>query len=274
MRPSQRLEQLHAIPAESFEKTTRGPHCTTGSRNIREPKISRIHFRRKLLTKAVRQGSTTPWTRDTKIQGSHTSKSSPRRDRSALWTKVERSRRTSSSTTRSTAASSASTRSPGSTKNIRIRDLAETYGRFCGAVTHIPSKRMLVTVPWKKTKSTWIAKDIAKDSALHETRCVIEEQVTRTKWHLAPTLGHPKERELGKMTSSIVQCQQCNMDKVVGTFFRACGAKLPNLSTEQEQHAQTSLQEGFACIRDHTQLEMRPRKLRGNISGQKRAQQQ
>ena len=76
------------------------------------------------------------------------------------------------------------------------------------------------------------------------------------------------------MTSSIVQCQQCDMDKIIGTVFGSCGAKIPNLSEEQEEQAQTLLQEGFAYIQDHTQLEMRPRKLRGNIHGQNMAQQQ
>ena len=154
---------------------------------------------------------------------------------------------------------------------IRIRDLRQVWRR---SGTHTV-KRTLVTVPWKKTKSTWIAKVIGKDGASQETRCVIEEQVPRTKWQLTPTLDLQKKRNFDeKKDSSIVQCQQCDMNKIIGTVFGSCGAKIPNLSEEQEEQAQTLLQEGFAYIQDHTQLEMRPRKLRGNIHGQNMAQQQ
>ena len=47
-----------------------------------------------------------------------------------------------------------------------------------------------------------------------------------------------------------------------------------NLSKEQGQQTQTSLQEGSADIQARTKLEMRPQDLRGKIYGQSSTQQQ
>ena len=55
-------------------------------------------------------------------------------------------------------------------KVIHISGRAETYVRIRGSVAHLPSKRTLVTTPWKKTKCTSIAKVIGQ-FLVRETLC-------------------------------------------------------------------------------------------------------
>ena len=82
----------------------------------------------------------------------------------------------------------------------------------------------------------------------------------------------PGNFEVDEKTSSRVQCKYCKMEIVMCTTFSVCGAEQPNLLKENEEQAQTSLQAGFAHIQSLTQLEIRPRKLKGNTYGQRRAQ--
>ena len=101
-----------------------------------------------------------------------------------------RRRTTSSSTKPSTLASSASTRSSRSTSNMSST-LGASYRHFPRireAVAHMTSKRSLMTAPWKKTRSTSIAKVVGYIYPLRaETPFAILEQIPQTKWQITPS---------------------------------------------------------------------------------------
>ena len=71
---------------------------------------------------------------------------------------------------------------------IHIRNKAETYARIRGAFAHAPSKRSLMSAPWKRTQSTTIAKVLGKGTLLLETLCAVQKQIPRTRWQLTPDL--------------------------------------------------------------------------------------
>ena len=148
-----------------------------------------------------------------------------------------------------------------------------------GAVAHIPLKISLTTTLWEKTKSTSMAKVLGKipcwrqlfaraNNTLHKQSG--DSPQTKRPWTSQQKWNFEQNETLKKK----VHGQCCNMTPVASTTFGACGVKQPNLSQEQEEQAQTSLQEGFAYIQALLQLEIRPRRLRCNICWQSKALQQ
>ena len=160
------------------------------------------------------------------------------------------------------------------------KNIQRTYARIRGAVAHVPSERTLVTTPWEETKRTSSAKVIGKETQPKETPCALRKQAPRTNGNLLqirkPRTSIEKEtsqRERKDLAESPVPLLQHGKGHK-RNILRARGAKEQQLSKDQEEQAQTSLQECLKYIQSLTQPEKRNHKHRGNNKGQSRAQQQ
>ena len=160
-------------------------------------------------------------------------------------------------------------------KVMHIRDKADTP-RFAAQWRTYRQKERWWRLPWSKTRSTSCANVIRKRYVRGNSLRDWTTSSTHTWWHLTSkreTLAYQRKENFkeDEHTSWRVQsCQHCKMENVVGTTV--CGPNQLNLSQEQEEQAQTLLQEGFAYNQALTQHEIRPRNLTGNIHGQSRAQ--